>query len=173
MNKTAADKTDVDEVEGYATDLNMKATNGFDNVANATQDDSEKKPKTDEEKLKALTARSKLMMLKPFKRDRSIKPIFDKKKIVKQIQKEQMEKYTQKLNVYEADYDFDLDYDGIDYDEEYDDEIDQEEGSDLLAGLREFTNMSCHKKLYHGCKNFFSFKFGVMFFSYDNANMTT
>jgi hypothetical protein len=66
-----------------------------------------------------------------------------------------------------------LDYDDIDYDEEYDDEIDKEEGNDLLAGLREFTNMSCHKKIYIGCKNFFSFKFGVMFFSYDNANMST
>ena len=85
-----------------------------------------------------------------------------------------MEKYTQKLEFEEADYDFGvMDYDDIDYDDEYDDEIDKEEGNDLLAGLKEFTNLSCHKKIYIGCKNFFSFKFGVMFFSYDNANMTT
>lgn len=54
-------------------------------VKDDKMDDSDKKKPalTDEEKLKALTARSKLMMLKPFKRDRTIKPIFDKKKIVK------------------------------------------------------------------------------------------
>ena len=62
----------------------MKATNGFD-AANYGDDQKPDKVKTEEERLKALTARSKLMMLKPFKRDRSIKPIFDKKKIVKQI----------------------------------------------------------------------------------------
>jgi hypothetical protein len=30
MNQTAAEKTDGDEIDGYATDINMKATNGFD-----------------------------------------------------------------------------------------------------------------------------------------------
>ena len=65
-----------------------------------------------------------------------------------------------------------VDYDDIDYDDE-EDEVDKEQGEDMLAAMKEFTNMKCHKKLYYGCKNFFTFKLGVMFFSYDNANLTS
>lgn len=55
----------------------MAATTGFDDI---------KKSKADkDDQLQTLTIKSQLMMLQPFKRDRSIKPIFDKKKIVKQI----------------------------------------------------------------------------------------
>jgi hypothetical protein len=65
-----------------------------------------------------------------------------------------------------------MDYDDIDYDDE-EAEIDEEKGDDLRKALEEFTNMSCHKKVYTSCKNFFSFKLGIMFFSYDNANMSS
>ena len=64
------------------------------------------------------------MMLQPFKRDRTIKPIFDKKKIVKQIQKDQMDKYIQKLDVQEFNFDDNENFDEIDYDDE---DVDEEQ----------------------------------------------
>ena len=83
-----------------------------------------------------------------------------------------MDKYIQKLDVQEFNFDDNENFDEIDYDDE---DVDEEpenisELKLLQKSLVEFGQLPCYKIVYRACKNFFSFKYGVQFFSYDNTN---